>query len=171
MAGVFGVLLQSMIDSRAYYVFIWLLFAALIYGLLAKYEIFSDESVMAGASLGSSLFTLLGIYAYELNEIFLNFAAAIGFGLFALFGTIILLAMGGVEPTDVIPDEEGEFGILALFAGLIVLIAFIGALIYNLDLISLLSINTGGDTWQNVIFPVVFLLFLLLMIDASTGGD
>lgn len=167
---VFESLLQLMIDSGASYVFMWLLFAGLIYGLLMKYEFFEDESVIAGISLGSSFFTLLGIYSFAPPGLFLNFAAAIGFGLFALFGTLIILSITGFDVTE-LKSDLGE-NTLAGADAIIVLIAFFGALAYNLNIIDLLSIDTGGDTWENVIFPVIFLIFLLIVLGGATdSGD
>jgi len=156
----FESILQSMIDAGASYVFMWLLFAAVIYGLLNKYELFGDSSAVAGISLGGSFFTLLGIYSFAPEGLFLNFAAAIGFILFGLFGMLILLSISGVNVPEM---AEGIEGNVMAGAGLIlVIIAFIGSLAYNMDWGSLLG--DVGNAWQEVWFPIVFLVFMLIII-------
>lgn len=167
---VFESLIQMMVDSGAYYVFIWLLFASIMYGMLQKYEIFGDPSVKGGASLGASLFTLLGIYVYAPEGLFLNFAAAIGFALLALFGTIILLSISGVNVTEL--GDEIDNNTLAGAAAIIVLVAFFGALAFNLDWTTLLgdSLSGEGSVWEDVLFPIIFLLFLLLTVGAMTDN-
>lgn len=156
-----------MIDAGASYIFMWLLFASLIYGLLVKSKVFEDDSVNAGVSLGGSFFTLLGIYSFAPAGLFLNFAAAVGFGLFALFGVAILLSIAGIDVAEL--TEGDSNGPVAGLAGGIAAIALIGAVVYNVDVLGLLSVNTGGDTFQEVIFPILFLIFLLVMIMGATS--
>ncbi|MFB6158283.1 MAG: hypothetical protein ABEJ95_01335 [Candidatus Nanohalobium sp.] len=160
----FESLLQMMIDSGASYVFMWLLFAALIYGLLAKYEVFSESSAAGGVALGASFFTLLGVYAFAPEGLFLNFAASIGFILFGLFGLIILLSISGVDVTEMTEGVEGN--IVAGLGIVLFLVAFLGSLAYNLNWSGLL----GGveDTWQDVVFPVLFMVFMLAVIVRTT---
>lgn len=149
-----------MIDVGASYVFMWLLFAALIYGLLNKYEVFDESSANAGVSLGASFFTLLGIFSFAPEGLFLNFAAALGFILFGLFGVLILLSISGIDVPEMTEGLEGN--VMAGSGIILVLIAFIGALVYNLDLNSLFG--DVGNAWQDVLFPVIFLIFMLIII-------
>jgi len=156
--------MQMMIDSGAYYVFIWLLFAGLIYGMLEKYDVFGDSSVIGGISLGASLFILIGVYSFAPSGLFLNFSAAIGFSLFALFGSAILLSIAGVNVMDLADGIEGE--ILPGAAVVLILISFFGALAYNLDWTGLLG--NVENTFQEVVFPIIFLIFLLIVIGETT---
>lgn len=162
---VFENLIQMMVDSGAYYVFIWLLFAGLIYGMLEKYDIFSDTSAMGGVALGASLFLLLGMYSFAPSGLFLNFSAAIGFALFAIFGTVIILSMAGMDITELASDSLSD-NTLAGAAAIVVIVAFFGALAYNLNWGSLLG--NVENTWQDVLFPIIFLIFLLLVISETT---
>ena len=161
---VFESMIQMMIDSGAYYVFIWLLFAGLIYGMLEKYDIFNETSAIGGVSLGASLFILIGIYSFAPAGLFLNFSAAIGFSLFAIFGTVIMLSMGGIDITEL--GNSTSDNSIAGIGFLLVIISFLGALAYNLDWSGLLG--NVGSTWQDVVFPVLFLLFMLLVIRETT---
>ena len=167
---VFESLLQLMIDAGASYIFMWILFAALIYGVLAKYEVFGEDSVMAGVALGGSFFTLLGVYAFAPAGLFLNFAAAIGFGLFAIFGLAILLSLAGIDIAELAEGDDGNGPIAGLAIG-IGFISIIGVILYNVDILGLLSVDTGGNTFQNVVFPILFLIFLLVVMLNATGGD
>ena len=163
---VFESIMQAMIDAGASYVFMWLLFAGLIYGLLQKYEVVGDSSANAGIALGGSFFTLLGIYSFAPSGLFLNFGASLGFILFALFGLVILLAISGVNVTELGEGVEGN--IVAGAGALLILIAFFGALAFNLDWSGLLG--NVENAWEDVLFPIVFLIFLLLIMGAAVDN-
>jgi len=163
---VFESIMQTMIDAGISYVFMWVLFAGLIYGLLQKYEVLGDSSAAGGVALGASFFTLLGIFQFAPEGLFLNFAAAIGFILFGLFGTAILLSIAGINVTEM---TEGIGGNVLAAAGLIlVLIAFLGVLAFNLDWGNLLG--DVGNAWQDIIFPIVFLIFLLIVVGGAVDS-
>ena len=164
---VFESILQMMIDAGASYVFIWLLLAGVIYGLLMKYEVFGDSSANAGIALGGSIFVLLGIYAFAPAGLFLNFAAGLGFSLMAIFGLIIVLSMAGVDVAE-LGGENGFGGPVSGTAFLLVGISFLGALAYTLNWGNLLG--NVENTFQEVVFPILFLIFLLLIIAPAVGG-
>ena len=167
MAGIFEQIIQMMVDSGAYYLFIWLLFAALMYGLIEKYDFFGDTSANGGAALAGSFFVLLGIFVYAPEGLFLNFAAAIGFILFAIFGLIIVLSIGGVDVTELGDGLQGDSQNQIAGIGLIlVALAFIAALGFNFDLGSIFS--GTENMWRQVAFPILFLIFLLLVIKEMT---
>jgi hypothetical protein len=163
---VFESILQVMIDAGASYVFMWVLFAGLIYGLLMKYEVFGDSSANAGIALGGSFFTLLGVYAFAPEGLFLNFAAAIGFILFGLFGTIILLSISGVSVTEM--AEGVEDNVLAFASLILILVVFLGVLAFNLNWGDLLG--PVENAWQDIIFPIIFLIFLLLVVGSAADN-
>lgn len=163
---VFESILQVMIDAGASYVFMWVLFAGLIYGLLMKYDVFGDSSANAGIALGGSFFTLLGVYAFAPEGLFLNFAAAIGFILFGLFGTIILLSISGVSVTEM--AEGVEDNVLAFASLILILVVFLGVLAFNLNWGDLLG--PVENAWQDIIFPIIFLIFLLLVVGSAADN-
>ena len=157
---VFESLIQTMIDAGSSYVFMWLLFAGIIYGLLEKYSVFGESSANGGVALGASFFTLLGIFQFAPEGLFLNFAAAIGFILFGIFGVLIILSISGIDVPEMSEGLEGN--ILAGSGILLILIAFLGVLAYQLDWSSLLG--DVGNAWQDILFPIVFLVFMLIII-------
>lgn len=163
---VFESILQVMIDAGASYVFMWVLFAGLIYGLLMKYEVFGDSSANAGIALGGSFFTLLGVYAFAPEGLFLNFAAAIGFILFGLFGTIIFLSISGVSVTEMAEGIEGNA--LAGASLILMLVIFLSVLAFNLNWGDLLG--PVENAWQDIIFPMIFLIFLLLVVGSAVDN-
>ena len=164
---VFESIIQVMIDAGASYVFMWVLFAGLIYGLLSKYEVFGESSANAGIALGGSFFTLLGVYAFAPEGLFLNFAAAIAFILFGLFGLVILLSISGVSITDMGEGIEGNT--LAAVAIILFFIVFLGVLAFNLNWGNLLG--PVENTWEDVVFPIIFLIFLLIVVGGATSGS
>ncbi|QGA80820.1 hypothetical protein [Candidatus Nanohalobium constans] len=167
---VFENILQMMVSSGAYYIFVWLLFAGLIYGMLEKYEVLGDSSAIAGVALGGSFLIVLGIaFAGPANAVLLDFAGGLGFIAVVLFGTAILLGMSGIDVMDMGEDGGLEGNILAGAGLIFVAIALIGAIGFNVNLESVLSLGSG-DVYQDVVFPIAFLIFLLLAIDATTGG-
>jgi hypothetical protein len=166
---VFENLLQLMIDTGAYYVFIWLLFAGVVYGLLEKSGILGETSVNAGVSLGSSFFVLLGIFVFAPEGLFLNFAAGLGFALVGIFGAAILMALAGVEISDLGDDIEGN--VLAGAGAILIITIFIGSFVLTADF----SGVTGffNDSWEEIGFPIVFLIFLIIIMRTLTdsGSD
>ncbi|MEF8880272.1 MAG: hypothetical protein V5A72_00375 [Candidatus Nanohaloarchaea archaeon] len=162
---VFESLLQMMIDTGVSYIFLWLIFAGVIYALLMKVNLFGDSSANAGIALGASFFTLLGVYAFAPEGLILSFAAGLGFSLVAIFGLIILLSLSGVDVTE-LGGESGFGGPVSGSAMILVIISFFGALAYNMNWDNLL--RDVGNTWQEVVFPILFLIFLLIIINWTT---
>lgn len=154
---VFESVIQMMIDSGAYYLFIWLLLAALMYGLIEKYDLFGDTSANGGAAFAGSFFVLLGIFSYAPEGLFLNFGAALGFALFGLFGTVILLSISGYDVTEL--GNSTSDNRIAGLAIILVIIAFVGAIGANFDIGSMVS--ESENVWRQVVFPILFLVFLL----------
>lgn len=165
---VFESLIQMMIDTGAYYLFIWLVFAGLIYALLENNDLFEEDSVSAGISLGSSFFVLAGIFVFAPEGLFLNFAAALGFSIFAIFGLIIALGLSGVNVSE-LGDDDGV-GPVASATGILILISFFGALVYNLDWGSL-NLGVGNRAWEEIVFPIAFLIFLIIVLDSMTSSS
>jgi hypothetical protein len=170
MAGVFESLIQLMVSSGAYYIFIWLLFAAIIYGVLEKYDVLGESSANGGAALGASFFTLLGIFVFAPEGLFLNFGAAVGFIIMGIFSAVVLLSFSGINVPEMTEGVEGN--VLAGASLILVLIAFLGALAFNMDWGSLLGSSLSNDTalWEDILFPIVFLVFLLIVILAAMDG-
>jgi SNF family Na+-dependent transporter len=149
-----------MVNTGAYYIFIWLLFAGLIYGLLEQAGILGEQSVNAGVSLGSSFFILLGIFVFAPEGLFLNFAAALGFSMIGIFGLIILIALAGVDVSEL--GDGLSTNRVAGIGFLLVLISFIGAYLFTTDISGLFS--NVDNVWRQVGFPIIFLIFLLLVL-------
>jgi hypothetical protein len=157
---VFESLIQLMVNTGAYYIFIWLLFAGLIYGLLEQAGILGEQSVNAGVSLGSSFFILLGIFVFAPEGLFLNFAAALGFSMIGIFGVIILIALAGVDVSELGEGLSGDR--VAGIGILLVLISFLGAFLFTADVSSLFG--DVDNVWRQVGFPIVFLIFILIVL-------
>ncbi len=170
---VFESLIQMMVESGAAYVFMWLFFAAIFYGFIEKYELFGESSASAGAALGASFFLVIGIfYAGPTMAVILDFAGGLGFIAVVLFGMATLLGLSGINVMEMGEEENAIEGNILAGAGLIlVAIALIGAIGFNVNIESVLGgINSDGSIWQDVVFPIAFLIFLLLLIDSATGG-
>lgn len=161
-----------MVDSGASYVFMWLFFAAIFYGFIEKYEVFGESSASAGAALGASFFLVIGIfYAGPTIAVILDFAGGLGFIAVFLFGAATLLGLSGVNVMDMSEDGELEGNVLAGAGLLMLLVALIGAIGFNVDIESVLGGFSGdGSIWQNVAFPVLFLVFLAFMVASATGN-
>ncbi len=159
-----------MVESGTYYIFIWLLFASLIYGLLEKYNVLGESSANGGAAVGASFFTLLGIYVFAPEGLFLNFGAAVGFIIMGIFSTVLLLSFSGINVPEMTEGVEGN--ILAGISLILVISAFLGALAFNLDWSSLLGSSVGENTGllEDNVFPIVFLVFLLIIILAAVDN-
>jgi hypothetical protein len=161
---VFESVLQLMVDTGAYYIFMWLLFAGLIYAVLMKYEMLGDSSAVAGISLGASFFTLLGIFLLAPEGLFLSFSAGLGFAIFGIFGAVIVISMAGLDVTELGETISGNK--IAGLGLLVVIIVFIGAFVFVTDL----SVLFGDvdNLWREVGFPIVFLIFILIVLRTMT---
>jgi hypothetical protein len=170
---VFESLMQMMVDSGASYMFMWLFFAAIFYGFIDKYELLEESSATAGAALGASFFLVIGIfYAGPTMAVILDFAGGLGLIAVVIFGAATLLGLSGVNVMEMGEDEGLEGNILAGAGLLFVAIALISAIGFNVSIESALG-GVSGDVYQDVVFPISFLIFLLLLVGAAVdgGGD
>jgi len=144
--------------------FPWLLILAVTYGLLQKYEIFGDESVAGVVSLSVAFLAIGGFSAFVPDGMFVQFAAAIGFGIFGLLGLIILLTLAGIDVTEMAEDGLGLPGVGAL---VITIVAFIGVIGSQLDIEGILGgVGGSGGVFDELVMPVLVLIFLFLVIGA-----
>jgi hypothetical protein len=173
---VFESLMQMMVESGGMYVFLWLFFAAIFYGIIEKQELLGDSSASAGAALGASFFIIIGVfYAGPTMGVILDFAGGLGFIAVVIFGAAALLGLSGFSIEDFGSEDDDhnpfEDNLLVIGALIMILIALIGAIGFNVSIESALG-GLSGDVYQDVIFPIAFLLFLLLLIGAAVdGGD
>lgn len=160
--GAFGQILTVMWDMGLNLFFPWLVILAVTYGLLDKYEVISEEEGVNGAiAIGMAFLGVLGLMGS--SGLFTSFAAAITFGVFGVLGLMVLMAVAGYDITEHAEDSTSGF---AIFAGLIGLISF---LTVALNFINFESwIPSGGSVFQDAVMPILILVFLLLVIGATT---
>ncbi len=163
--GAFESIVQTMMDMNVFHLFFpWLLLLAVTYGLLEKYEFF-DESVNGTISLAFATMAMGGIFLFVPEGLFSHFAAVMAFGAFGILGLLILMAIAGIDIGE-FEDPQGELpGIVAL---VVFILGFLGVVVAQLDIGSLL----GGvrNTFQEVVMPILILVFLLLVVSTTTGG-
>ncbi len=163
--GAFETIVQTMMDMNVFHLFFpWLLILAVTYGLLEKYDFF-DDSVNGTIALAFATIAMGGIFMFVPEGLFSHFAAVMAFGVFALLGLLILLAVVGIDPTE-FEDPQGELpGGAAI---VIAIVGFIGVVVSQLDVRALL----GGvqNSFQEVVMPILILVFLLLVVSTTTGG-
>ncbi len=163
--GAFDQILQVMWDMGLNLFFPWLVILAVMYGLLNKYEVISEEEGVNGAiAIGIAFLGVLGISGT--SGLFTSFAAAITFGIFGVLGIMVLLATAGYDITEHAEDSTSTF---AIFAGLIGFIAFITVALNYINFQE--WIPSTGDVFQEAILPVLVLAFLFLVIAVTVRSD
>ena len=168
--GAFEQVVKTMIEMDVFQLFFpWMLVFAVTYGVLKKYDFFDDESITGVVALSVSFISIGGIYLVIPQGLFTSFAAALAFAVFGLLGLIIMLSLAGVDisewesPMDETPAKLGMS---------MIIIAFIGVLVYNVDILGLLGASSSTQSFQEVVMPIIILIFLGLMVGATVrGGD
>lgn len=174
--GAFEAIAQTMADMGVFsFFFPWLLTLAISYGILDQYEVISDDDTVNGVvSLSIAFFVIGAAYTTLGTGIFLEFAAALAFGLFAVIGLIVLIGTAGVDLSEY---DQIEGNLPALAAILIFLVAFFGTLITQTQffdaLVPLIEGSGGGSSGgAGFLSQFMVLLFLLLVIIfVANSGD
>ena len=171
--GAFANIVEIMAEMDIFQLFFpWLLVLAITYGILENSEVVSDDSSVNGViAISMAFFTIGGAYVFLPQGILIRFASALVFGIFAIIGLVILLGLSGVDV-----GEMGDGGLegnpAAAIAMLIFSVAFIGILIAETGLAQYFEGNLS-DAWifQEVLMPVLILIFLLLVILFVMGSE
>ena len=168
--GAFDSIVQAMAGMDIFHLFFpWLFVLAVTFGLLEKHGVFSDDSSVNGViSLALAFLTIGGIAMFVPAGMFTNFAAALGFGLFAIIGFLILLAASGMNVEEELGDQSSLPTIGAL---VITIVSFVGVIGYYVDIEGLLGGVSGGNVFDEVVMPILILVFLIIVIGAVSGDN
>jgi len=145
--------------------FPWLLVLAITFGVLEKYNIFSEDAQVNGTiALAVAFISIGGAYFFIPQGLMTSFAAALTFSIFGILGLMILLGVAGYDLSDAMDESSLPVG-GAIILGIL---SFIGAFVFQADLGGLL----GGveNTFQEAVMPILILVFLLLVV-ATVGGS
>ena len=163
---VFETIAQTFVELSIFHLFFpWLLVLAVSFGVLEKYKIFGENAAVNGTiALSLAFLTIGGAFLFLPPGIFTNFAGALAFSIFGLIGLMLLLGISGADL-----EEMGGEGSLPTVVGLILaIITFIGAFAFRADVGALLGDVT--NVFQEVVMPILVLIFLLLIVGATAGG-
>jgi hypothetical protein len=163
--GAFENVIQTMAGMEVFQLFFpWLFVLAVTYGLLQKNEVFSDDSSVNGViALSMAFLTVGGAAMFVPAGMFTHFAAALGFGLFAIIGLLILFAAAGVDLGEELGDSTSLPAIGAL---VITVVAFIAVIGYYLNIESILG-GVSGNIFDQVVMPVLILVFLIIVVSLT----
>lgn len=140
----------------------WLLVLSVTYGLLEKYQVVSDETQVNGSvALAMAFLAMIGISQYAPPGIFANFAAAVTFGLFGLLGFMVLVAMSGYDI-----QNYADGGTPRYFAVTIFVVSFVTVIVTYIDISSI--INQSQNVFEDIILPILVLIFFLLVVQQTT---
>jgi len=160
--GAFNQIIDIMWEMGLNLFFPWLIILAVVYGLLNKYELISEEEGVNGAiAIGVAFLGVLGISGS--TGIFTTFAAAITFGVFGILGLMVLMAVAGYDITEYAEDSSSGPAILA---ALIFLISFLVVVFNYVDVSNWIP---TGTAFQDAIMPILILIFLFLVIRTTTN--
>lgn len=158
----FEIIVQTMSEMGFRLFLPWLLVLSVTYGLLEKYQVVSEETQVNGSiALAMAFLAIIGVNNYAPAGIFTNFAAAITFGLFGLLGFMVLVAMAGYDI-----EKYAEGGTPRYFAVAIFVVSFVTVIVLYIDLSSLIS--ESQNVFENIILPILILVFFLLIVQQTT---
>jgi len=170
--GAFESLVQTMAGMDIFQLFFpWLLVLAVSFGLLEKHDVFSDDASVNGViALAFAFLTIGGLAVFVPAGMFTHFAAALGFGLFAIIGFLIMLAASGMDLDGNLGSQNDLPTIGALVITVVSLIAVVG---YYLDIESILGMasSAGGNAFDEVVMPILILVFLIIIVGATAGDS
>lgn len=165
---VFETIVETMIEMSLFELFFpWLLTLAVTFGVLDKYDYFEEESVNAVVALAVSFIAIGGAHLFLPASLFPHFAAAIAFGAFGLIGLLILMALAGYDLNDM--DSDGPLAKMVLPIGLVVLAGVIFVQFQFSFITDLLQLFQG-ESFDEVVMPILTMLFLLGIVGAITQG-
>ena len=168
--GAFENLVQTMAGMDIFQLFFpWLFVLAVSFGLLEKHGVFSDDSSVNGViSLAFAFLTIGGLAMFVPAGMFTHFAAALGFGLFAIIGFLIMLAASGLDMEEGLGSQNDLPTIGALVITIVSLIAVVG---YYLDIEKILGMASGANVFDEVVMPILILVFLIIIVGATAGDS
>lgn len=162
--GAFANVVETMAGMDVFSLFFpWLLVLSVTYGVLEKYNVFSEDSGVNGTiALSVAFFSVGGAYFFLPGGILTSFAAGLTFSMFGLVGFLILLAVAGMDVTELGDTSD----LPTIGAVVLVILSFLGAFAFTADISALLS--GVEDAWQDVIMPILVLVFLLIVVSMTT---
>jgi|AntDeeMetagen134_2_1112570.scaffolds.fasta_scaffold05817_3 hypothetical protein len=168
--GAFENLIQMMAGMDIFQLFFpWLFVLAVSFGLLEKNGVFSDDPSVNGViSLSFAFLTIGGLSMFVPAGMFTHFAAALGFGLFAIIGLLIMLAASGLDMDEALGKNNSAPTIGALIITIVALIAVVGYYL-NIEQILGMATSAGGNAFDEVVMPILILIFLFLVVGATAG--
>ncbi len=167
--GAFATIVETMAEMDVFQLFFpWLLVVAITYGVLEKYNVFSEDASVNGTiAFSVAFFAIGGAHFFLPPGIMTSFAASLTFSVFGILGLMIMAAVAGIDIEDMADNSR----LLPTLIGILFLLSFIGAFAFQADLETLL----GGieNTFQEVVMPILILVFLLgiVAITARGSGD
>lgn len=166
--GAFATIVEQMAAMDIFQLFFpWLLVVSVTYGVLEKSNIFSgDASVNGTIAFSVAFFSVGGAYYFLPEGILTSFAAALTFSLFGVLGVMILAAVAGFDLENLAGGEGPP--LMALLVGVLFLLSFIGAFSFQADIGALLG--NVENTFQEVVMPILVLVFLLFVVALTVGG-
>lgn len=150
--------------------FPWLLILAIVYGVLEKYQMFSeDEQVNGVIALAFSFVTVGGTYLFIPAGTLTSLAAGLTFSVFAILGLMILLAVSGYDLSEGFEEDSLPVGMAILFA----ILTILGAFFFNVDVLGLLGGNQSLPTtevFNEIVMPILMLIFIIIIVALTMGG-
>lgn len=165
----FEIIVETMADMGVFQLFFpWLLVLATSYGVLDQSEVISDDEMVNGlTALSIAFFAIGGAWLFYPAGLLTHLAAVFTFGIFGIIGLVVLMGVAGFDLEQLKEDKSGFPLIVAI---LVFIIGFLGVIVTQLDL-SFLAPADGGSPFEEVVMPILVLIFLALVILGVTGSE
>ncbi len=164
--GAFATIVEVMAGMDVFQLFFpWLLILGIAYGILDKYEVISDDSSVNGViALSFAFFTIGGAFVFLPSGTFTQLAAFFAFGVFGVLGFVVLLGVAGYDLEELADSPYSLPGIAAI---VIAIVSFLAVLSSKFGLEGMET----GNAFEEVVMPILVLVFLLLIVYWTLNMD
>lgn len=167
--GAFATIVEVMAGMDVFRLFFpWLLVLSISYGILNQSNAISNDEMVNGVTaIAMSFIAIGGLYFFVPAGLFTNFMAAIAFGVMAIVGLVVMMGVSGFDVSQLAEDKKGLPLIVAI---IFFILAFFGVIAFQLPWGELLGGSAGtGNAFQEIVMPILVLIFLLIVILGTTG--
>lgn len=168
--GAFATIMEVMAGMDLFQLFFpWLLVFSISYGVLTSSEVITDdESVNGVVALALAFIAVGGAFFFIPEGLYTHFGAALSFGILAIVGLVVMMGLAGYD-MDQFSDSLGAPPVAV--AILVFVVAFLGVIGFYLPIGELLGPGLRTmNLVEDVIMPIIVLVFLLAVVAVSTRG-
>jgi hypothetical protein len=168
--GAFATIVEVMADMNMFQLFFpWLLILSISYGALKQSNVLGDDETVIGvAALAIAFFTIGGAYLFIPAGLFTHFFSAMAFVVFAVIGFVVIAGVAGVDMSQYSEFEGNLPAALGMISFIVLFISILAIYIPWQGLFGGGNLVGAGSIFEEVIMPILILIFLILIVAVTT---